>query len=71
MITSVSIEARERAWLATALIALVAVLCLLALFWPEATGAFRVWVGSTAYNHCFLVLPLAGYMIWEIGRAHV
>lgn len=65
MITSIAVEARERAWVATALIALVAVLCLLALFWPEATGAFRVWVGSTAYNHCFLVLPLVGYMIWD------
>ena len=24
-----------------------------------------MWVGSLAYNHAFLVLPIAGYMIWS------
>jgi exosortase A len=34
-------------------------------FQQEITGAVRVWIDSTAYNHCFLVLPLAGYLLWE------
>jgi exosortase A len=34
-------------------------------FWQEITGAARVWIDSTAYNHCFLVLPLAGFLLWE------
>src|SRR6516165_10452697 len=35
------------------------------VFQQEITGAVRVWIDSTAYNHCFLVLPLAGYLLWE------
>lgn len=34
-------------------------------FRHEIIGAVRVWTGSTAYNHCFLVLPLAGFLLWE------
>ncbi|HLI22880.1 MAG TPA: exosortase A, partial [Stellaceae bacterium] len=34
-------------------------------FWQEIVGAYRVWLGSTAFSHCFLVLPVAGYLIWE------
>jgi len=48
-------------------IAIIAV-CLLAmglLFQEEVTGAFRVWLGSATYNHCFLIIPIAGYMIWQ------
>lgn len=35
------------------------------LFWQEIVGAYRVWIGSTAYSHCFLVLPVALYLLWE------
>src|SRR6516225_7607028 len=35
------------------------------VFQQEITGAVRVWIDSTAYNHCFLVLPLAGFLLWE------
>ncbi len=34
-------------------------------FWQEIVGAYRVWLGSTAFSHCFLVLPVVGYLIWE------
>jgi len=34
-------------------------------FHREATDAVGVWVASTAYNHCFLVLPVVGYLLWE------
>jgi exosortase A len=36
-----------------------------AVFWQEIAGAVRVWTGSTAYNHCFLILPLIGFLLWE------
>src|SRR5215469_12603210 len=36
-----------------------------AVFQQEITGAVRVWIDSTAYNHCFLVVPLAGFLLWE------
>jgi hypothetical protein len=35
------------------------------VFQREISGAVRVWIESTAYNHCFLILPLIGFMLWE------
>lgn len=35
------------------------------LFWREIVTAVEVWDASTAYNHCFLVLPIAAWMAWE------
>lgn len=35
------------------------------LFHAEVTAAVQVWVGSTAYNHCFLVIPIVGYLLWD------
>jgi exosortase A len=50
----------------TALILIsIAILIFGVAFRQEITGAVRVWIDSTAYNHCFLVLPLAGFLLWE------
>lgn len=49
---------------AAILIALAAVVVGFA-FSHDILGAVRVWIASTAYNHCFLVLPLIGYLLWE------
>lgn len=35
------------------------------VFAHEVEGAIRVWMQSTAYNHCFLVLPMAAFLVWE------
>ena len=35
------------------------------LFTPEIIQAVSVWIASTAYNHCFMVIPIALYMIWD------
>jgi exosortase A len=35
------------------------------VFQREASGAVQVWIDSTAYNHCFLILPLVGFLLWE------
>jgi len=35
------------------------------LFNQEAAAAVRTWIDSTAYNHCFLVIPIAVYLIWD------
>ena len=48
------------------LLALGAGLVLLGLvFLPEARAAVRVWIDSTAYGHCFLVVPIVIYLIWD------
>ena len=35
------------------------------LFNAEVTAAVHIWMASTAYNHCFLVVPIAAYLIWD------
>lgn len=41
------------------------VLVILALFHAEVIAAVTVWIGSTAYNHCFLVIPIVAYLLWD------
>ena len=36
-----------------------------ALFWPEINAAVGVWYDSTAYSHCYMVLPIAAYLAWD------
>jgi exosortase A len=38
---------------------------LLAIFHEEAWAAVKIWSHSTAYGHCFLVLPLALWLAYE------
>ena len=35
------------------------------LFRQECAAAVRVWMESTAYGHCFLILPMAAYLAWD------
>jgi exosortase A len=62
--------AQRRAALWRAVLAsIVAVLALFALLYPtEIAGAVRVWSQSTAYNHCWLILPIVAWLFWERRR---
>ena len=44
---------------------LAALACFGLLFHAEAAAAVRVWLGSTAYGHCFFVLPIAAWLAWD------
>jgi len=35
------------------------------VFEHDVRGGVRVWIDSTAYNHCFLILPLIAFLLWE------
>jgi exosortase A len=35
------------------------------MFHEEAAAAVEVWNASTAYNHCWFVLPIALYIAWD------
>lgn len=35
------------------------------LFHAEVAAAIRTWIDSRAYNHCFLVIPIAAYLAWD------
>ena len=41
------------------------ILILGALFRSEVIAAVQTWDDSTAYNHCFLVIPIALYLLWD------
>ncbi len=47
-------------------VALIAGLLLFgAIFHAEIGAAIAVWASSTAYNHCFLILPMAAWLAWH------
>lgn len=58
-------EDSRRCWIAAAAALFVGVVALALVFRPEEAEAVRVWLTSTAYNHCFLVLPVAIYLAWD------
>ena len=35
------------------------------LFHTEIAAAIATWIDSTAYNHCFLILPISFYLAWD------
>ncbi len=35
------------------------------MFHTEIATAVDIWIDSTAYNHCFLVIPIALFLIWD------
>jgi exosortase A len=43
----------------------IGLVALALLFRAEIMVAVRTWIDSTAYNHCFLVIPIAAYLIWD------
>ena len=49
----------------TAAILLLGIGFLALLFHAEIAAAVTVSLESTAYNHCFLVLPIVAYLAWE------
>jgi exosortase A len=54
------------AWRSGAAVAIgVGLIALGLLFHTEIAGAVTVWQNSTAYNHCFLVIPIVIYLLWE------
>ncbi len=40
-------------------------LVLAGIFNAEISAAVGTWIQSTAYNHCFLVIPIAGFLLRE------
>src|SRR5438105_441960 len=52
--------------LVTVGVALAIGLCWFVLsFQPEIETAILVWNTHSAYNHCYLVLPVAAYLAWD------
>ena len=48
------------------LIALGAVAAsILLLFLRDASGMVRIWLESETFNHCALILPIIGWLVWQ------
>ncbi len=44
---------------------MIGVALISALFMQEIRAAVEVWNASTAYSHCYLILPMTLYLLWE------
>lgn len=55
----------DRQWLLDAALTIASLLVLCAIYAHEAAGAYRVWVDSPTFNHCFLILPISIFMMWS------
>jgi exosortase A len=67
--TVLDLVSPRRDW-AVAGAALVLALCALGyIFRAEIAMAVYVWNDSDAYNHCFLVIPVAAYLAWDRRQA--
>jgi exosortase A len=58
-------NAHQRSWVLSAAAAMVAIAAVAPFFSHEIGGAVRVWIGSRTYNHCFLIIPIVIYLVWQ------
>lgn len=56
---------RRRGWMRAVLLVGLAMALAAPFFAHDIAGAVRVWTDSRTYNHCFLILPIVIYLIWE------
>jgi exosortase A len=52
-------------WRTAAILIALASLFFGLVFRHDIEVAVLAWIGTTAYNHCFLILPLTGFLLWE------
>jgi len=58
-------EAPATAW-RTHLVALgLVTTAILLLFWRDAAGLATIWWESPTFNHCLLIPPIIGWLIWQ------
>ena len=56
------------AWAMTVAVLLASVSILVVLFWETASDGVLLWTRS-AYNYCYLILPISLYLVWERRHA--
>jgi exosortase A len=63
--TGVSVQ---RLWTVAIIVLAIGAIMFGLVFHAEVMRAVAVWDESTAYNHCYLILPISAYLIWERRR---
>lgn len=66
--TNLSFPVSNAGWRNAALLALLVVAALIALFWPSFYSMVEIWERSETFTHGFLVFPISFWLIW--GRRH-
>jgi exosortase A len=56
---------RSKNWLLPPCLCLAVLIILPLTFHPTASALLAAWNGVTAYNYCFLILPVSAYLTWE------
>lgn len=54
-----------RSWRLHITVLAIAASAILLLFLSDAIGMVRIWVGSQTFNHCALILPIIGWLVWQ------
>ncbi len=52
-------------WGVIAIVLGMAAVAVLGLFGEESRSALQIWMESTAYGHCFFVVPISIFLAWE------
>ncbi|WP_170985130.1 exosortase A [Roseomonas sp. AR75] len=61
-------EAARSGWTAALLLLAVGVVAFGVVFEREASSALHIWETNEAYNHCWLVAPIAAWLGWSRRR---
>lgn len=59
------LQPAQPGWRPVLAVLLLGLAALLAVFWEEGAAAVRIWNTSTAYNHCWLIAPIALWLAWQ------
>lgn len=35
------------------------------IYWPTAQSAFQVWINTETFKHCFFVVPIVLFLLWD------
>jgi hypothetical protein len=55
----------RKAWISAGVAVFLVLAVLVGMFWDTAASAVEVWIGSRTYNHCFLIVPIVAYLLWD------
>ena len=60
----VETTATDSPWRAAVTIVIVSWIVVLAMFWGTAASVVATW-RTSSFNHCYLIVPIAAYLVWS------
>lgn len=66
MLSEINSDARFRKeWMAAGTALFLLFLLYILIYYTPISSAVHLWIHAGAYNHCFLIGPIAAYLIWS------